>query len=375
MRGSMARLAACLLTMVAVAACSSSKTTTTPTKDAGTDTPAADTVLTDVVKPDVPVADVPPDIAPDLAVTDVPGDVSAVQGPVARGSYLVKFVMACGDCHTPRMPDGSPDMTKQLAGVPAMFDLAPTDPSVGAIGTPNLTPDKTTGLGNWTDDQIKTALTTGMDDKGKPLFPIMPYWLYHNLTADDATAIVAYLRTLPAVANAIPERQPLGFPFTVAAQPLGMDQMPLSSVKAGEPAFAQSQNGRYLVAVAGCVDCHTAPSAAGVPLPVDVTRILAGNRDFPASEFGLPTPPFPVHIFSANLTPHANGIAGWTTTQIQTALQKGLDKDGNKLCPPMPAGPKGPFAGMTDTDALAIGTYLLTIPPVDTGKIDPCKAP
>jgi len=289
-------------------------------------------------------------------------------GDVARGDYLVNHVLGCPDCHTPRLADGSPNNGKFLAGNAAFADLVPADPDKGLVPTPNLTPDET-GLGGWTDEQIKNAFLNGIDDEDEPLVNIMPYYMYHNLTDADADAIVAYLRQIPAVSNEIPERQELPFPVTQSS-PIPADALPESSLAKTNANYASAQNGKYLASVS-CIECHTVHTM-GTDVPVDLTTLYAGGEDFPAAQFGLPSPPFPAHIYSANLTPDATGIEGWSADDIRKALQTGVQKDGGMICPPMPVGPMGVFAGITDSDAIDIGNYLLSIPKI-TNEVMDCE--
>ena len=123
----------------------------------------------------------------------------ADEDPVARGKYLVTLG-GCSDCHTPGYFLGKPDLSRMLGG----SDVGFTVPGLGAFVGRNLTPDKETGLGNWTDDQIISAMTAGVRPDGRRLAPIMPWQALSHLTSDDAHAIVAYLRSLPPVKNAVP---------------------------------------------------------------------------------------------------------------------------------------------------------------------------
>src|SRR5579871_6263650 len=118
---------------------------------------------------------------------------------IARGTYLVTHG-GCNDCHTPGYFLGKPDFSRTLA----VSDVGFTIPGLGAFVGRNLTPDKETGLGSWTDDQIISAMTAGVRPDGRRLAPIMPYAGLSHLTSDDARAIVAYLRSLPPVKNAVP---------------------------------------------------------------------------------------------------------------------------------------------------------------------------
>jgi len=118
---------------------------------------------------------------------------------VKRGKYLVTFG-GCMDCHTPGYFFGKPDMARYLAGSEVGFEI----PGLGVFAGPNLTPDKETGLGGWTDAQIIAAMQKGVRPDGRMLAPIMPWRAFANMTAADVRAVVAYLRTLPPVKNKVP---------------------------------------------------------------------------------------------------------------------------------------------------------------------------
>jgi cytochrome c553 len=147
-------------------------------------------------------------------------------GPAARGKYLVT-VMACNDCHTPWTMGANgpePDMTRMLSGHPASATLppppAPNGPWVGAFTgdmtawagpwgisyTRNLTPDKETGLGLWTEQQFIETIRNGRKQgRGRQLLPPMPWQMYRNLNDSDLKAIFAYLKTIPAMSNNVPD--------------------------------------------------------------------------------------------------------------------------------------------------------------------------
>src|SRR5436190_14571665 len=107
------------------------------------------------------------------------------ESPVDRGRYLVNNVGACTFCHTPLNPDGSRDLTRLLAGFECFVDLDPTNAQVGCLSSRNLTNDPT-GLKNATNEQIKDAFLNGHRTDDKPMVPVMPYWLFHNMTMQDA---------------------------------------------------------------------------------------------------------------------------------------------------------------------------------------------
>ena len=124
---------------------------------------------------------------------------AADAGAIARGKYLVG-IGGCNDCHTPGYFLGKPDMARFLGGSDVGFEI----PGLGTFVGPNLTPDKATGLGSWTDAQVVTALQKGERPDGRMLAPIMPWHAFANLTRQDADAIVAFLRSLPSVDHKVP---------------------------------------------------------------------------------------------------------------------------------------------------------------------------
>jgi mono/diheme cytochrome c family protein len=117
---------------------------------------------------------------------------------VDRGKYLVTFG-GCNDCHTPGYFLGMPDMAQFLGGSDVAFEI----PGLGAFAGRNITPDKDTGIGNWTSEQIVTALQTGVRPDGRILAPIMPWHAFANLTKEDAIAIAAFLKSVPPVRHAV----------------------------------------------------------------------------------------------------------------------------------------------------------------------------
>jgi hypothetical protein len=133
---------------------------------------------------------------------------------VARGRQLV-MMGGCNDCHTPKLPDGRPDMSLQLSGHPEGGPIpdeiengASTNLLLTAWRGPwgltlsrNITPDKETGIGNWTLADFKKTLRTGVDPNGEVLYPPMPIPMYQNLPDEDLTAIWNYLRTVKPIRN------------------------------------------------------------------------------------------------------------------------------------------------------------------------------
>jgi mono/diheme cytochrome c family protein len=123
----------------------------------------------------------------------------AADADMARGQYLVT-ISGCNDCHTPGYFLGKPDMNRFLGGSDVGFEI----PGLGVFLGRNLTPDKETGIGTWTTEQIVTALQSGVRPDGRMLAPIMPYHAFAHLTKEDATAIADYLKTIKPVQHAVP---------------------------------------------------------------------------------------------------------------------------------------------------------------------------
>jgi mono/diheme cytochrome c family protein len=120
------------------------------------------------------------------------------ESQVERGRYLV-VVAGCNDCHTPGFFLGKPDTTKYLGGSDVGFEI----PGLGVFPGRNITPDKETGIGNWTDEEIAIALTAGKRPDGRQLAPIMPYPSFTRMTKEDVAAIIAFLHSIPAVKNEV----------------------------------------------------------------------------------------------------------------------------------------------------------------------------
>lgn len=312
-----------------------------------------------------------------LPVVDAGPDVKLVDPAViGRGEYVVRAIAGCAECHTPRDDDGDFDNSRWLAGVPNRFDVAPGQDGVGGISTSNLTPDDT-GIGKVSDDAVISAMRDGVGLDGRALHPLMPYSTYHNMSDDDARAVVTYLRTLQPVQAAIPPREPLPVPQLVPAPPVQESAIPHTKLPASDMHYTNAEHGRYLAGEVGfCLHCHT-PWRIGPAQPLDLRYPFAGGRPFSAAEWVVKSPtPVPAVIYSSNITPSDAGIAGWTVNQVASALGNGVDNGGVVICRPMPSGPQGAFGSLTAQDAQDIGWYVTTLLPLDDGaEIGPCPRP
>lgn len=251
---------------------------------------------------------------------------------VERGRYLVEVTGACGNCHTPKGPQG--DLPgKHLAGG-QVFDEQP----FRAVA-PNITPDPETGIGRWSDAQLVTAIREGKRPDGTTIGPPMPIGLYRGLSDADVTAMVTYLRTVPPVRNAT-ERSTYRIPLPETYGP--------TVVFVAPPADNPVARGAYLAgAVAHCIECHT-PMQAGHS---DFSRTGAGGMEFRG--------PWGVSV-ARNITPHANGIGSWTDEQVIRAVTGGVSANGRQLMPPMAF---SAYRDMTREDLTDLIAYLRSLPP------------
>ena len=144
---------------------------------------------------------------------------------IERGKYLVTLG-SCTDCHTPGYFFGKPDTTRYLGGSEVGFEI----PGLGVFYGPNLTPDKETGLGQWSTEYIATAITKGRRPDGRELAPSMPWQAFANLTRQDVLAIASFLKSLPPVKNKVPG-------------PFGPNEKPTSFVMKIVPAEAATPAG------------------------------------------------------------------------------------------------------------------------------------
>ena len=256
--------------------------------------------------------------------------------PVARGRYLVETVAACGNCHTPQGPAGNlPGMT--LAGG-SVFDERP----FRAV-SPNITPDPETGIGRWTDAQLIRAIREGKRPDGTTIGPPMPFELYRGLSDADVAAMVAYLRTVPPVRNAV-ARSEYRIPLPPAYGP------PVESV-VGPPADDPVARGRYIAGPLGhCIECHTPMGEGGRG---DGAKVGGGGQTFGG--------PWGVSV-ARNITPHPEaGIGRWSDDEVIRAMTKGVSADGRQLFPPMGY---AYYAGASEADLRDLVAYLRSLPPL-----------
>jgi mono/diheme cytochrome c family protein len=258
-------------------------------------------------------------------------------------------VLQCFVCHSDRdwtQPGGPPIAARKGAG--HVWE------DRGWLVSPNITPDRETGAGTWTDDMFARAIREGIGHDGRVLHPQMWYGAFRHLSDEDVASVIVYLRALPPVRNALPvTKLPAGRPPLTAPDPLE------GPVAAPDLSTAVSR-GAYLAGIADCQGCHTAWEA-----PLNPGYFGGGNR---IEIFGRPA------VFSANLTAAPSGIgAFYDETLFREVLRAGSLK-GRAINPVMPW---VVFGRMTDEDLDAIFAFLRSRHPVNhtisnTDEPTPC---
>lgn len=262
------------------------------------------------------------------------GAASAQTDLVKRGDYLVNTIMTCGNCHTPKGPPAA------IAGKDFSGGLTWDEPPF-KVTAPNITPDKETGLGAWSDAEITTVLRTGKRRNGVQIAEVMPTAFYGIVTDNDMKAIVAYLRTLKPVANKVPA--PI-YKMQIPHHAFPGSDKPYTEAMMSDPV----KKGFYLVTIGHCMECHTPMGPRGREF---ADKLGAGGFEF--------TGPWGKSV-SRNITSSkTKGLGAWTDAEIKTAITQGKSKDGSALKPPMGF---GHYAKMTDGDLNAVVAYLRTVP-------------
>lgn len=279
--------------------------------------------------------------------SDPPSNITVSTSPdrIERGKYLFTALLDCDGCHSERDFSrlGGPVVTSgrgkggvlQLDGLP------------GQLNAPNITPDKETGIGGWSDGEKIRAIREGISKDGHMLFPLMPYPGYRFLSDSDVQSLVAYMNTLPPVRNYVP---PSRVSFFVSLMvkgvptPVGPRGVPDVDPDGGEI------YGEYLVSVAGCEECHTQQKRG----QLDPSMRFAGGRVFKTPQGS---------VVSANISPdNDTGIGKWDFIRFRDRIhgfqkykESGLPKVGPERFTLMPW---IAYAALTDHDIESILLYL-----------------
>jgi Cytochrome c len=256
-----------------------------------------------------------------------------------RGSYLVNAVMGCDGCHTPR-PGGVFDMTKRFSGGSQIWD----EKNFTVRGS-NITPDPETGIGSWSEADIKRALTEGVRPSGVPLAPQMPFAFYKILAPRDLDAVAVYIKSVAPLRNQVP---PPVYKAAMHTELIPEAEKPIAEEALRDPV----KRGFYLATIAHCMECHS--------------RRPDGTQDYVnwngkggyifKGPFG--------EIAARNISSHKTaGIGAWTDGEVKRALTQGVGRDGRAFKLPMAR--QVYFSKMTDDDVDAIVAWVRTIPPIE----------
>jgi len=252
---------------------------------------------------------------------------------VTRGAYLAN----AGDCIACHTAKGG----KLLAG--GLYMNTP----FGAISTPNITPDKATGIGAWTDEQFYRAVHDGIGHQGEYLYPVMPFPWYTIVKREDVMAIRAYLDTQPAVHQPRPPNK-LSFPYSIRPSLLAWREafFKAASFTPDPNQPADVNRGAYLVnGLAHCGECHNSRPVAGTSKWREALQ--GGVID---------------NWYAPNITSDLrDGIGAWSNEQIATFLKTGVSPSKGIALGPM-AETVHSLSHLTDADLLAIAAYLKTTP-------------
>ncbi len=266
---------------------------------------------------------------------------AACAGDIERGRYLVEALTACDNYHTPRGADGY-DFTKRFAGGPQTF----SDKTYVVRG-PNISPDVETGVGAWTDADLRAAIVDGVGRDGR-LAPVMPSDSYKPLTAHDLDAIIAFLRSAAAV------HAPLQAPQQRSGQ-WAPRPMPAAAASFDEASLAdKNTRGLYVASLARCASCHTEEIGDA---PDFRNRLGAGGKTF-RNAAGA--------VVASNITSHpTKGVGAWSDDELKRAITRGVSRDGAPLRPPMSRLSKAHFSKMASDDLDALVAWIRTLPPKD----------
>ncbi len=260
------------------------------------------------------------------------------KGDPTRGAYVMRLG-GCVACHTDAKNKGAP-----LTG-----GLALKSP-FGTFYTPNITPDRETGIGGWSTEDFVQAMTQGVSPKGEHYYPSFPYTSYTRMNRRDLVDLKAYLDSLPPVRKAVPPHD-MAFPFNIRLLMFGWKLLFFTpgEFKPDATRSATWNRGAYNVnGPSHCGECHTARNYFGA---TGEAYALAGTRAGPE---GKPVP---------NITPHTRqGIGKWSETDLLELLESGGLPDGDVIGGAMAEVIEEGSSHWTVQDRKAVVEYLLSLP-------------
>ncbi len=286
----------------------------------------------------------------------------ATPARLERGRYLVEGPARCFMCHSDidwTQPGGRPQEGRKGAGHIWIDEELPWLPQHSALSrrsewlgfqlreqvlvSPNITPDRETGAGDWSDDMLAQAVRQGIGHDGRVLFPGMPHQQFRQLSDEDLASVIVYLRSIPAVRNPLP--------VTVLAEEVRQSLLPPESITDPVPSpdlFDAVEWGAHLVRLSNCTGCHNAFDNKGQPIP---GLAFAGGA--------LLREPWG-QVSATNISPDPSGISSYDEALFVQVMRTG-QVGTRHLAPIMPW---SFYRNMTDADLKAIFAYLMTLDPI-----------
>jgi len=282
------------------------------------------------------------------------------QAPAAAGQDALieqgRYLATAGDCvscHT--RPDGEPFS----GGLSLKTDF-------GTIYTPNITPDKDTGIGGWTEEQFLSAMHQGVDEDGDHLYPVFPYTSYTKVTDADVHAIFAYLKSLKPVSYSPPKNE-MKFPFGIRSLMTVWNKLFFKEGRfvADSAQSPEWNRGAYLVEGLGhCGECHTPRNQLGGPraaLAMTGGTYLDEIKDAVEDQAIVPEQGLVRPWSAVNLTSSPTGLGAWSLEEIQEYLKTGHIKRAGAFGP-MTEVVHNSTKHLTDEDLHAMAVYLKGLP-------------
>lgn len=251
------------------------------------------------------------------------GEEPAKAALAEKGHYIFQLTN-CYACHTDIENDGA-----ALAGGRAL------ETGFGTFYTPNITPDRETGIGNWSDEQFIQALKKGLAPDGRHYYPSFPYLSYRNMTREDMLALKAYLFTLPAV-----KQENRAHELKWYMSQLSLSVWKLMNEFLTDPVTGEKSRGSYLVNTLGhCNECHTPRNILGM---LQMQNRLQGNET----------------LSSPEILPTKSGIGEWSNEQLNDLFKYGELPDGDYVSDHMGEVVDFSTSKWRDEDMQAVIQYL-----------------
>ena len=265
-------------------------------------------------------------------------ELAAIPAGDAKAGEQIFYAAGCASCHA--APKATGEAKLVLAGGHAF------DTPFGTFFAPNISPNKTQGIGEWSDAEFYNAMLRGVTPDGSHYYPAFPFTSYTRMKEKDLGDLWAFMKTLPN-SDTASKAHDVGFPFNIRRglglwKLLYLNDAPITP-PSNDPVI---ERGRYLVeALTHCGECHTPRNPIG---GMDTSRWLAGGTS-PDGKERIP-----------NITPHKDGIGGWSVGDIVNSLETGFTPEFDSFGSSM-ADVVENTAKLPKSDLESIATYLKSV--------------